>query len=296
MTGSQLGARVIFSGGRAHLTHAAAAPRGWLSARFSVISPGTELRHLAATVTGPDHAAGYMTVTRQTRTGDYLLAPVPHGAAASPDDARALGVPAGTAVEHAAVARFQLMAALGLARCRPLLDFLSGTLVIGAGPVAVGCVLELRRLGAGQITVVTRHPSPAAARIPGVTVSPGRTPAGEPVVIDCTGRAGEGLRATAPGGMLGLLGTPARDGGLPAGAIHRNGVTVVGMHELAGHALPGRQEMFLAVLADVTAGSAAELARSWCRVVPGQHAPSLYEALRSKRRPPQPFLLLDWSP
>jgi hypothetical protein len=60
-----------------------------------------------------------MTLTRQVNGSGALLAPVPHGAATCPDDTRALRVPAGAAVEHVAVARFQLMAALGLARCRP---------------------------------------------------------------------------------------------------------------------------------------------------------------------------------
>ncbi len=263
MTGNHHpGARVIFSGGTAHLATAVAAPAGWIPARASVISPGTELRHLAATVSGPDRAAGYMTLTRAIGHSGYLLAPVPHGAATCLDDARALSVPAGTAVEHAAVARFQLMAALGLARCQALAGSASRVLVMGSGPVAVGCVLELRRRSVPRIRVATRHPAPAVAGLPGVTVSRYAVPGAERFVIDCTGRAGHGLRATAPGGMLGLLGTPAEDSALPAARLHRSGVIVVGMHELAGHEQAAYQAMFLTVLADVTAGTAIGKFRS----------------------------------
>jgi hypothetical protein len=295
MTSSHPGARVIFSRGSAHLAPALPAPAGWVPAQGSVISPGTELRHLAATVTGPDRAAGYMTLTRPVNGSGALLAPVPHGAATSPDDARALRVPAGVAVEHVAVARFQLMAALGLARCRPLLDRAARVLVMGSGPVAVGCVLELHRIGVPLIRVATRHPAPAVARLPGVTVSCGALPAAERVVIDCTGRSGQGLRAAAPGGMLGLLGTPAEDSELPAAMMHRSGVTVVGMHELACFEQAAYQEMFLTVLADVRAGADAGKLRLWYRVVPGEQAPRLYQELKGPRRPAEPFLLLDWA-
>lgn len=97
------------------------------------------------------------------------------------------------------------------------------------------------------------------------------------------------------GGILGLLGTPEDDSVLPAARMHRGGVTVVGMHELAGYEQAAYQATFLTVLADVTTGTGTGQLRSWFRVIPPDQAPRLYGELRGPRRPAEPFLLLDWS-
>jgi hypothetical protein len=286
------GARVVFTAGIARLAPALSAPGGWEAALASVVSPGTELRQLAATASGPGRAAGYMTLARQ---GDRLqLAPVPHGAPVPPGTPRSLAVPEGTPAERVAVARFQLMAALGLAAHVPAIHAASRVLVTGSGPVATGCALELRRLGARQVTIATRHPSPAAASIPGTEVTSPPGPAC-PVVIECTGNAAAGLEATSPGGLLGLLGTPSAGEALPAAAVHRAGVTVAGMHELAGHDAARYQDTYTTVLEWVTLAVTGRQARSWCRRVPGEDAPGLYARLQGPDRPPEPFLILDWS-
>lgn len=296
MAGSdQLGARVIFRSGAAELAPATDPPDGCLPALASVVSPGTELRHLAATVTGPARAAGYITLARATG-GGFLLAPVPHGAPVPEADSRSLRAPAGTAIEHVAVARFQLMAAAGLARWQQPARQAGRVLVIGSGPVAVGCVLELLRLGTTRITVATRHPSPAVAGMPEVTVVPEPKSGAEPVAIDCTGWAGRSLLAVAPGGILGLLGTPPDDTILPAAGVHRSGITVAGMHELTGYLPATRQDLFEAVLADVTGRVGIGTARSWCQAFPWEQVPRLYQELSGPRRPASPFLLLDWAP
>lgn len=288
------GARLIFRRGNAELAPPAPVPDGYSPALASVISPGTELRHLASTVTGPARAAGYMTLARAV-DGGFLLAPVPHGSPVQLAGTRALRAPPGTAIEHIAVARFQLMAAIGMSRWGTLARNASRVLVVGSGPVAVGCVLELCRLGVTRITVATRHPSPALARLPEVTVTAEVAPAAERTVIDCTGRAGQSLIAVAPGGILGLLGTPPDDAALPAAVVHRTGAAVAGMHELADHDPAASQELFTAVLADVTARVGPEMARSWCRIAPGAQAARLYQELCGPHRPAEPFLLLDWS-
>jgi hypothetical protein len=138
MTGGQeLGARVVFSHGAVKVGPAVAVPDGALAAQLSVISPGTELRRLAATCTGPDHPAGYMTLTRPAAPGgECLLAPVPHGAPVRRTDSRALRVPSGIGLELVALARFQLMAALGLARVVHAVSVARAVCVVGGGPVA----------------------------------------------------------------------------------------------------------------------------------------------------------------
>jgi hypothetical protein len=286
------GARVLFTGGTARLAPTRAAPDGWEPPLASVVSPGTELRQLAATTTGPGRAAGYMTLARR---GDGLqLAPVPHGAPVPPETPRSLIISAGMPAERVAIARFQLMAALGLAAHVPAIRAAARVLVTGSGPVATGCALELWRLGARHVTIATRHPSPAAAGIPGTEVTSPPGPACA-VVIECTGYAATGLELTSPGGLLGLLGTPRDSEGLPAAAAHRAGVTIAGMHELAGYDAVRYQDTFTTVLEWVTLAVSGRQARSWCRRVPGEDAPGLYARLQGPGRPPEPFLILNWS-
>ncbi|MGH3772342.1 MAG: hypothetical protein ACRDRW_13255 [Pseudonocardiaceae bacterium] len=286
----------MFTRGSVRLDPPVAVLEGAVAAQVSVISPGTELRHLAATRTGPDHPAGYMTVSGAiTPEGERLLAPVPHGAPVARADARALRVPAGIAVELVAVARFQLMAALGLAPIARMLDAAPSVCVVGAGPVALGCVLELHRLGVTGVRVITRHPLPAVEHLPGVTVvsETGRGAAG--VVIDCTGRVDVALDAVAAGGLLGLLGTPQEHTVLCTAQVHRQGLVVVGMHELAGDDGPARQAMFRTVLESVVTDLDRDLVRSWCRRDPGSRAPSVYAELAGPHRPLEPVLLLEWT-
>lgn len=295
--GQSAGARVVFTRGSVRLDPPLAVPEGAVAAQVSVISPGTELRHLAATRTGPDHPAGYMTVSHTiTSEGECLLAPVPHGAPVARTDARALRIPAATAVEVVAVARFQLMAALGLAPVARMVTAAPSVCVVGAGPVALGCVLELHRLGVRDVRVITRHPRPAVEHVPGVTVGSETARGAASVVIDCTGQVDVALDAVAARGLLGLLGTPQEHTVLCAAPVHRRGLLVVGMHELAGHDQPTRQAMFRTVLASVETDLDRDLVHSWCRRDPGSHAPSVYAELAGPHRPLAPVLLLEWTP
>lgn len=301
-SGSGSGGRIVFHRGRVTLTPPAAPPPGWAPARYSVISPGTERRRLAATRSGPDHAAGYMTMS-VTGNGSAALASVPHGSAVDPTDPHALMVDADVPVEAVAVARFQLMAALGLRRLpssRLWAD--QSVAVVGSGPVAVGCVLELLRLGATSVQVLTTRSDPPVATLPGATVCPATPPdrpAPEghrwPVVIDCVGRPEHALALAAPGGFLGLLGTPDDAVTLPAADVHRSGVIAVGMHELAGTDATARCLVFREILTWVGERIEREIPRSWCQRVPAEQAVGLYHRVFGQRRPPQPFLILDWS-
>ncbi|MGH3752746.1 MAG: hypothetical protein ACRDRP_08625 [Pseudonocardiaceae bacterium] len=294
------GARVFFSDGAAVVGDWAAAPPGHAAAAISIISPGTELRNLAASRDRPHSPAGYMCLTQPVtlpgrRTAVRVLAPVPHGAPAPAGHPRALTVPAGIDVALAAVARFQLIAALGLAQLSAGPAGREPPVVAGAGPVGLAAVLELRRRGAGHVLVVTGHPDPAAGMLPGVTV---RSPArGLParLLIDTTGRVVRAAGMVADGGTLGLLGTPADTGQINAGWVHRAGVTLVGMHELAGFDRDHYQRTYDQVLAWLDHTIDPALVRSWCRSWPGTQAASVYAALAEPgRRPREPILLLDW--
>ncbi len=295
ITPKYAGARIILRRGAATLAPSVPAPSGLSAAEYSVVSPGTELRRLAATATGADHAAGYMTVVRSPG-GEQRLVPVPHGAAAQPHDHRALPIPEATRPEHVAVARFQVMAALGLHRWTSQCRAEEAVVVVGGGPVAVGCVLELKRLGVPHVVAVTRHPQPAVAGLPDVTVvtqPPGD--ATQPVVIDCTGRSAQPLALVTPGGLLGLLGTPADEADLSSAAVHRRGAAVVGMHELAGHSDESRRAMFRAVLRWVTTAVDIDAVPGWFTMIPGEQAGRFYAALAGAQRPTAPFVILEWS-
>lgn len=294
------GARVLFSDGAAVVVEPAATPPGHVAAAMSIISPGTELRYLADSRDRSRRPAGYMClsqpVTLPGRSAAVrVLAPVPHGAAVPVDHPRALSVPAGVDVALAAVARFQLIAALGLARLSDEALGRESPVVAGAGPVGLAAVLELRRRGARQVLVVTDHPDPAAGMFPEVTVRSASQGLSAGLLVEATGRVARAVGMVADGGTLGLLGTPAHTEQITAGWVHRAGVTLVGMHELLGFDRGRYQHTYDEVLAWLDHTIDPALVRSWCRSWPGAQAATVYAALAGPgRRPREPILLLDW--
>lgn len=290
------GARVRFAAGRAHPLPARPVPDGMLAGRFSVLSPGTERRQMAATVHGSAHDAGYMSLGAAAE--DWVLAPTPHGAAFSPSIAGVLTIPRGTPLPIAAVGRFQLMAALGLDRL-PAITGVRDAVVVGSGPVALGAALALRRRGAERIRVLTARHCPPIGRVPGVTCVPAAEATSELVaelVIDATGRPEQAAGLVAAGGALGILGTPDATSAIPALAAHRGGWTIVGMHELA----PAPDGVYQRTYTDAVSWLAEhvdpQLTDVWCRRVPGQLAPRIFELLdQPSRRPAEPVVLFEWA-
>ncbi|MGP3691030.1 hypothetical protein ACTVZO_41255 [Streptomyces sp. IBSNAI002] len=283
-----VGARIRVGEGRARLVPAAERGPGMLTGRFSVLSPGTERRHLA----GADREAGYMALGRTEEAAGWVLAPVPHGAAFDPACPGAVTAPAGMEARLVALARFQQMACLGLDRVPT--DDLSDVLVLGSGPVALGCVLELYRRGATRIRVVTTRRHAPIGRAPGVICVPSEGAGRGRLVIDAAGVPASAATLTAPGGFLGLLGTPAATDTLGALQVHRGGWTVVGMHELAPAAEGAYQDAFTTACRWLAGHLDPALAEVWCRTVPGGKAPELFALLDAPGRPAEPVLLLDW--
>ncbi|MEV3951259.1 hypothetical protein AB0K57_26965 [Streptomyces halstedii] len=282
------GARVHVGGGRARLLVGAAPGVGMVAGRFSVISPGTERRHLA----GTDREAGYMTLGRVSEAAGWVLAPVPHGAAFDPACPGAVTAPPGMDPGMVGLARFQQMACLGLDRVPT--DDLRDVVVVGSGPVALGCVLELYRRGATGIRVVTGRRHAAIGRAPGVICVPPEDAGRGRLVIDAAGVPASAATLTAPGGTLGLLGTPADGDALGALQVHRAGWSVVGVHELAPAAEGAYQAAFTTACHWLTGHLDPTLAALWCRTLPGDKAPELFALLDGPGRPAEPVLLLDW--
>ncbi|WP_344258681.1 hypothetical protein [Streptomyces sodiiphilus] len=266
---------------------ASAVPEGWVAGRFSVLSPGTERRHLL----GPGRDAGYMSLGL-VDDGRWLLAPVPHGAAFTPDCPGMVRAPDGAPVQVAAVARFIQIALLGLDRLPPG-SVADEAVVIGSGPVAVGCALELLRRGVKRIVVVTGRRYPPIRSVPGV-VCTNHLDQQAGLVIDATGEPGRAVPLLAPGAVLGLLGTPENTASLPVLPLHRSGVTVVGMHELATSSPEAYQAAYTTAASWLDGRLTLRLVASWCRIVPGERAPEVYRLLNSPARPAEPFLLFDW--
>ncbi|MDS1271809.1 hypothetical protein RIF23_16065 [Lipingzhangella sp. LS1_29] len=229
------------------------------------------------------------------RGGDdaWMVAPVPHGAAFDPDHPGIVACAPGTRVEVAALARFQQMALLGLDRL-PVGVELDGAVVLGSGPVAVGCALELHRRGARPIHVCTARRKAAIEGVPGTRIEAQSGVAH--LVIDAAGDPQRAVSMLAAGGVLGLLGTPEEAATIAAAQAHRQGWTVVGMHELADHH-PGRyQDAYATVAGWLAAELDSGLVAAWCRTVPGHRAPEVFASLAEpERRLPEPVILFDWS-
>ncbi|MGV9836521.1 hypothetical protein ACWDUL_20365 [Nocardia niigatensis] len=288
------GARLRFDNGHAVLTQRDEVPPGAAAARFSVISPGTELRHMQATVNGPARDAGYMNITRHPLNNALLLAPVPHGSWIDPEHPRALIADAQYVVEAAAVARFQLIAAIGMRRL-PLLPPPNEPLVIGSGPVALGCCLELTRRGAKGVRVWTRRTRPPFANLEGIEVTHRVPSSSARLVIDATGDLDRAVQVAARNGTIGVLGTPPPGQKVAVDRIHRQGLIMIGMHELAGYDHADYQRTFSRVLCWARANLANDLLGSWCLRLAAAQAESLYECLNSPgERPDQPVILLEW--
>ncbi|MFJ4679121.1 hypothetical protein [Kitasatospora sp. NPDC088783] len=286
---THIGARVRVGAGHARLLPApATALEGAVECEFSVLSPGTERRHLA----GPNREAGYMALGR-TR-GAWVLAPVPHGAAFHPGHPGAVHAPPGTGLREAALARFQMMALLGLDRLPG--TGLDGAVVVGSGPVALGCALELARRGARGVRVATERRHAPIGTVPGVeVVAPGQARPAR-LVLDAAGDVVRAAALVAPGGVLGLLGTPEENTELGAAQVHRAGWTVVGMHELANRDAAAYQDAYRVAAAYLSERVDGALPAAWCRIVPGERAVELYGLLGAPSRPAEPVLILDWRP
>ncbi len=197
-------------------------------------------------------------------------------------------------MEKAAAARFQLIAAFGMRH--PACPARAGrALVIGSGPVALGCCLELRRRGVQHVTLLTRRAEvPYAAGLGAeVTGSVPRTAA--PLVIDATGDCVRAVQAAAERGVVGLVGSPDPRQALSAALIHRGNVAVIGMHELAGYDHAAYQREFTATLGWLSANFDSATLGSWCLRIGETQVESFYRNLTSSSdRPVRPITLLEW--
>lgn len=284
----------MFAGGTALLRPPCAPPPGAVAASASVISPGTELRRMGESEKGSDQPAGYMNIA-YLPGGEMMLAPEPHGAWIRINHSRALTVPPNTGLPLVAAARFQLIAAAAMSH--PAFHAPSTAVVAGSGPVALGCCLELLRRGTVDLILLTSRDEVPFARDLGIKTTRSITAGSVATVIDATGRIKPALSAVAPGGTFGLLGTPDTDSALSALRLHRQGVAMIGMHELVGYNHSAYQNAFSMVLAWLSATYGGDLAAHWCVRVREEQVLGHYRQLagNGSGRGARPITIVEWA-
>jgi hypothetical protein len=269
---------------------------GWCRPNFSIVSPGTEAWAIARSrhenVTIP---LGYMAV--QIRRGtNAAIAATPHGTEFRGDDPSVLT--GRGSVECLVVGRFQLIAAAALSAVRGSASECRSATIVGSGPVAIGAAFEMRRRGNRHVQMVSRRAAWLRTVMAGVDWLDIRSPkAATPTasVIDCTGTS-RGLatatRLLAPGGIIGLLGSPRVNRGLNLYDVHRRGLKVIGLHELLSSDR-SRQRLFTSIVKWLSNELKLSVVSQWLCSWPGDHASTLYELLR-RRRAAGLFHLLRW--
>jgi threonine dehydrogenase-like Zn-dependent dehydrogenase len=289
------GARVMFADGAAHLLQPGVPPQGTVPATASVISPGTELRRMNGSTTSPDHPAGYMNIAYRPDSGQVMLAPAPHGAWMCLDHPRALAAAAGTPLAVVATARFQLIAAIGLSH--DAFHAPPAAVITGSGPVALGCCLELLRRGSQDLTLLTSRTEVPFASDLGIRITRAVPPGSAPVVIDATGRIETGLSAVAPGGTLGLLGTPHPVTAVSALHVHRHGLAVIGMHELLNYDHATYQHQYSGALAWLTATYGRDFPDRWCERLRESQVADYYRQLAEdgSEHGTRPITIVEWA-
>lgn len=260
---------------------------GYSEAICSVVSPGTERR----SVRDGRRYPGYMNIV-QDGGGKRWLVPSPHGAAVRLDDAvEALPLREETSERVAALARFQIIAALGFGRMSSRVGR-DTACVIGTGPVAVGAVLELIRQGVRSIDVVSRRGAPRLEGYPGVRVL--EQPEPSEFVLDCAGDPARALELVSIGGSLGLLGTGVSAPEMSGLDIHRRNISVIGMHELAGIAVDSRVRCFYEVQDWLAVWPLRNEAESLVEMVNKDDVPKLYGEILSGPRRSGLVSVLQW--
>jgi hypothetical protein len=244
---------------------------------------------------GPNRPAGYMNIARRPGSDEIMLAPEPHGAWMPLDHPRALRAPAGTELPVAAVARFQLIAAVGMSHTAFIPS--EGALVAGSGPVALGCCLELMRRGTTDITLLTSRDDVPFARDLDIRLTQSAPEGSAACVIDTTGNIEPSLSAAAAGGVIGLLGTPESHCAVSALLLHRRGVAAIGMHELSNCNHAAYQNLYTAVLAWLATSVGGHLPARWCSRLRANQILDHYRRLATggNGRDKQPVTIVEWS-
>lgn len=269
----------------------------WIPSEFSVVSPGTEQWQLSQSrdrrTTLP---LGYIAGARLA-TGAVVVAPAPHGATFSPLMPGSMTVSA--PLHRIAVGRFQLVTAASLQAVGQAFRSDVPTLLVGSGAVAIGAALELGRLGFADVRLVSTSASRLNRNLPSLPWLTSALPneaRPSPQVIDCVGTITSltlTQRLCSAQGVIGLLGSPRDAGGLSLYGVHRNGLNVVGLHELLLEDL-ARGQLLKTILQWLATLDDSVPLGDLVRTHSGVTAPHVYDGLAAHRFT-EPIQVFDWS-
>jgi hypothetical protein len=277
--------------------HCSNARHDWLPSHFSIVSSGTERWQLSqSAVSDGVVPLGYIAV-HMFSSGEVAIAPAPHGSTYS------LAMPgtmiATAPIEMLAIGRFQLMAAASIQAAG--LEFRPDrtTILIGSGAVSLGAALELGRRGFTDVRMVSSSASRLGKRIfdlPWLRSYPSTTMSLCDQVIDCVGTVASlqvADRLCRARGTIGLLGSPRENCGLSLYRLHRDGVRVVGLHELLldNAKRAGLFSEILTWLIDLDKGIHLKV---FLRFHSSRKASEVYDLL-ANRQLPEPLQIFDWS-
>ncbi|WP_395605985.1 hypothetical protein [Pseudomonas sp. B16120] len=259
---------------------------------YSVVSRGTERRRTRLHG-GFDGRFGYINIAHSA--DQYWIRPLAHGVAGSIDGALCC---TSSALATVAIARIQLVAASALHSSLSVLCRHEPALVIGTGAIALGAVLELKRLGCPNVVI---HAPLLKAEMPtlgieGVSVIQSLAQDLKfGLVIDAVSTSESIALALAHSktkGVIGLLGSPDGFASIDLYKVHRNNLNLIGLHEL--NESDEQRQVLLEEVHRWLESKYASFAESVCRIHPAKDFSSIYPALLAQT---QPFLIhcFDWS-
>jgi threonine dehydrogenase-like Zn-dependent dehydrogenase len=253
----------------------------------SIISPGTERRQILEK--GVGSGLGYMNLVGAPATG-FKIIPVPHGSDARVEAGESLEIPRPVQAHIAVAARFALMFAASISKqAGAIWGGAADVTIVGAGPVAFGAALELRRRGVNSVEVLAR--SGAAWELDGVDFK--RSIDGtRDVIVDATGDPSWALAHVSNGGVVALLGTPDVRAAATIGLLdtHRRGVGVLGLHELALWNRMRYQSLYLDLVRWIGDNFTSAIHANYSEISPDEYASWIRRPAHSRC----PFGVIRW--
>ncbi|MGB0454674.1 MAG: hypothetical protein ACPGJV_13275 [Bacteriovoracaceae bacterium] len=214
---------------------------------FSIVSNGTESRKITGEATLESILkSGYMNVISNGH--NYFIDIHNHGCEEINDLTYAALKSNSQSLYTITSSRFQLITAAAVLPYLNLFENKKEACVLGSGPVAIGAVLELQRIGFKTLTIISSN-STSFNWLKNLDLNIRFNPNPEkeyPIVIEATGKEDniqKSLEICQEKGLLGILGSPSKRNVIDLYQLHRKSLNCIGMHELSiSNTL--RQEIF----------------------------------------------------
>lgn len=200
---------------------------------YSIVSIGTE--------NAGSH--GYMSVTEACADGNRYICPLPHFVQEiSKMDSNYLKISNNLSIKLIALARFQLIAALGISYVD--INTFDNICVVGAGAIGVTAYLELVRFNKENISILTRREFNENYLIESGFKISSHQMSQYDCIIECTGEGkvlSELIEHVKFHTTILLMGTPRNEHFINGLSVQRKNLTIIGCHELNGIGIETRQ-------------------------------------------------------